>query len=92
MTSPLLKVQHFQKGMEWTDRVNETIQHLNGRMEELTRCLSAWNDTWAKAPAVADPNRPAALPLDNLAATFRSVSFLSRWIAQLRERAVRLAV
>lgn len=92
VTSPLLKVQHFQKGMDWTDRVNETVQHLNGRMEELTRGLSDWNDRWAKAPAIGDPDRAATLPLDDLAATFRGISFLSRWIDQLRERAVRLAV
>lgn len=91
VTSPLLKVQRFQQGMEWTDRVNEKVRQLNARLEELTRGLSGWNDAWTKAPAVGDPNRPAALPLNELAAAFRGVSFLSRWIRQLRERAVRLA-
>ena len=92
VTSPLLKVQRFQQGMEWTDRVNEMVRQLNARLEELTRGLGDWNDVWAKAPEAGDPSRPAALPLSELAATFRDVSFLSRWIGQLRERAVRLAV
>ncbi len=92
VTSPLLKVQRFQQAMEWTDRVNEKVQQLNARLEELTRGLEVWNDAWAKAPAIGDPQRPAALPLNELAETFRGVSFLSRWMGQLRERAVRLAV
>lgn len=92
VTSPLLKARRFQQGMEWTDRVNEKVRQLSGRMEDLASGLSSWNDAWANAPAPGDPNRPAVLPLSGLSATFRSVSFLGRWIGQLRERAVRLAV
>lgn len=91
VTSPLLKVQQFQQGMDWTDRLNETSQRLTARLEEINRGLQALNPAWSAAPAVGDAQRPAALPLEELATAFRGVSFLTRWIGQLRERAVKLA-
>ncbi len=92
VTSPLLKVQRFQQGMEWTDRLNETIQRLTARLNEINSGLQALNPAWTAAPAVGDARRPSALPLEELAAAFRGVSFLTRWIGQLRERTVKLAM
>ncbi len=92
VTSPLLKVQRFQQGMEWTDRLNETIQRLTARLNEINSGLQALNPAWADAPATGDARRPGTLPLDELAAAFRGVSFLTRWIGQLRERTVKLAM
>lgn len=92
VTSPLLKVQQFQQGMDWTDRLNETSQRLTARLEEINCGLQALNPAWSAAPAVGDAQRPAALPLEELATAFRGVSFLTRWIGQLRERAVKLAM
>lgn len=92
VTSPLLKVQRFQQGMEWTDRVNATIQRLTARLDEIQSGLQALNPAWLEAPTVGDARRPGALPLEELTAAFRGVSFLTRWMGQLRERTVKLAM
>ena len=43
------------------------------------------------APAIGTSERETALPLRDLETAFRRISFLTRWIAQLRERIARLA-
>lgn len=92
VTSPLIKVQRFQQAMEWTDKLNALGGSLNATLEAATGELLLLNEAWSSAPAVSDGTRANALPLDQLERAFRTVSFVSRWIAQLRERVVRLAI
>ena len=92
VTSPLLKVQRFQQAMEWTDKLNSVAGSLNAKLEAATGEVQLLNEAWSSAPAVGDGARADALPLDQLERAFRTVSFVSRWIAQLRERVVRLAI
>lgn len=92
VTSPLLKVQRFQQAMEWTDKLNSVAGSLNAKLEAATGELQLLNEAWESAPAVGDSARAETLPLDQLESVFRTVSFVSRWIAQLRERVVRLAI
>lgn len=92
ITSPLLKVQGFQKAMAWKDAVDALTRRMTARLEGLLEDLRAINPAWEAAPPIGDPTRAAALPLDELTGIFRSVSFLSRGIAQLRERAVKLVI
>ena len=91
VASPLIKVQRFQQAMEWTDKLNSVAGSLNAKLEAATGELQLLNEAWISAPPVVDSARAHALPLDQLERAFRTVSFLSRWIAQLRERVVRLA-
>lgn len=92
VTSPLIKVQRFQQAMEWTDKLNSVAGSLNAKLEEAMGELHSLNESWSSAPAVGDSARADALPLQQLEQVFRTVSFVSRWIAQLRERVVRLAI
>lgn len=92
VTSPLLKVQAFQKAMEWTDAANDLTRRMSHHMEEALEALRAINPAWETAPPVGDPNRAAALPLEDLTRIFRSVRFISKWADQLRERVVKLAI
>lgn len=91
VTSPLIKVQRFQQAMEWTDKLNAVASSLNTKLEAATGELQSLIGAWESAPAVGDSARAASLPLDQLERVFRTVSFVSRWMAQLRERVVRLA-
>ena len=92
VTSPLIKVQRFQQAMEWTDKLNTVVGSLASRLDATIAELKSLNAAWESAPVIGGSSRADALPLTQLENIFRTVSFVSRWIAQLRERAVRLAI
>jgi DnaJ-domain-containing protein 1 len=92
VTSPLLKVQFFQRAMQWTDSLNALQQKVNGKREELVAELLVMNAAWASAPPVGSAERAAALPLERLEQVYRSLSYASRWTEQVQEELVRLAI
>ena len=91
-TSPMLKVQLFQRGLEWTDRLNSLQQMVNAKRDALSAELEAMNPVWAAAPAIGLSERPAALPLERLEQIYRVLSYASRWTDQVQERVVQLAM
>lgn len=91
VTSPLLKVQMFEKAMEWTDKINTLQTGLNVKRQELLQELETMNVTWQKAP-VSGPERITALPLERLEQIYRIFSYLARWTEQLQERNMQLAI
>jgi len=91
-SSPLLKVQMFERAMEWTDKLNQLVSRLDADLSSLMSELRIMNDRWEKAPPPGDTNRISALPLDDLERLYRTLSFVTRWIGQLRERIVKLSL
>jgi len=91
VTSPLLKVQMFERGMEWTDKLQALQQRINTKRDELTGELQQMNAVWETAPALGSPQRVAALPLERLEQIYRVFSYIARWTEQIQERAVQLA-
>ena len=91
VTSPLLKVQMFERGMEWTDKLQALQQRINARRDELTGELQQMNAVWESAPAIGLPERAAALPLERLEQIYRVFSYIARWSEQIQERNVQLA-
>lgn len=92
ISSPLIKVQMFERGMEWTDKLNEFQRKLNLRRTALEEELKRMNPLWDTAPPVGHADRAASLPLNDLNNCYRAASYLSRWMGQLQERAVKLAL
>jgi DnaJ-domain-containing protein 1 len=92
ITAPMLKVRLFEKGLEWTDRLNALQQRINHKREELDMETQSLNATWDNAPAVGSPTRLSALPLERLEQLYRILSYIARWTTQLQERAVLLAL
>ena len=90
VTSPLLKVQLFEKGMEWTDKLNECQRHVNAKREELEAELKLMNNAWDGAPSEGTA-RLEYLPLERLEQIYRVFSYITRWTEQIRERIVQLA-
>jgi curved DNA-binding protein CbpA len=90
--SPLLKVRMFERGMEWTDKLNAVQQHVNTKRDELSVELTQLNEVWAKAPPIGAPERPGALPLERLEQVYRVFSYIGRWSGQIQERVVQLAI
>lgn len=91
VTSPLLKVQLFERGMEWTDKLQALQQRINTKRDELARELQQMNPIWESAPPVGSPQRAAALPLERLEQIYRVFSYIARWTEQVQERVVQLA-
>jgi DnaJ-domain-containing protein 1 len=92
VTSPMLKVQTFERGLELTERISGLQQVLADSMESIEAQLRTLNDAWSAAPAVGSPRRAGQLPLDRLEALYRESSFLARWRGQLQERFVQLSL
>jgi curved DNA-binding protein CbpA len=91
VTSPLLKVQMFERGMDWTDKLQALQQRINSKRVELTEELQKMNAQWESAPPVGSPERAAVLPLERLEQIYRVFSYIARWTEQLNERVVQLA-
>jgi curved DNA-binding protein CbpA len=91
VTSPMLKVQMFHKGLEWTDKLNHVQQKVNGKRDELGVELAQMNPRWAQAPPAGSPDRPGQLPLERLEQIYRIFSYIGRWTEQIQERLVQLA-
>jgi len=91
VTSPLLKVQMFERGMEWTDKLQALQQRINAKRDELAAELQQMNAVWDAAPPVGSPDRAAVLPLERLEQVYRVFSYIARWTEQIQERVVQLA-
>jgi len=92
VTSPMLKVQMFERGMEWTEKLQQLLQRIHARRDELSAELRQMNAAWESAPAPGSPERSAALPLDRLEQIYRVFSYIARWSEQINERIVQLAM
>ncbi|MDB6033874.1 MAG: hscB [Verrucomicrobiales bacterium] len=90
-TSPLIKVQFFAQGQEWTERLQELLQRIQKEHARLSSELQALNPIWGNAPAPGSPERPQALPLARVEEMYRAFSYINKWTAQLQERIVQLA-
>lgn len=91
-TSPILRLQILQAGLDWIDRLNALQARIRAMEQGLDQELRALNDTWAVAPQPGSPERPAALPLERLEQIYRSLSYVARWTGQVQERLVSVAI
>lgn len=91
VTSPLLKVQMFEKGMDWTETLNQLQSKINAKRDELSAELKEMNSIWTAAPAVGSRERSKGLPLERLEQIYRVFSYVARWTEQIQERVVQLA-
>ena len=91
VTSPLIKVQMFERGVEGTDKLQSLQQRINAKRDELIHELQQMNAIWESAPPIGSPERAAALPLERLEQIYRVFSYIARWTEQVQERAVQLA-
>ena len=81
--SPLLRVQLFEAGEQWRERLNALADKLKQKLAELEEQTKALNPIWVAG---------GTLPLDRLEAMYRLTSYFTRWLSQLQERAVQLAI
>jgi DnaJ-domain-containing protein 1 len=89
VTSPILKVESFERAQEWIGQLNALRQRINARREELLRELAAMNPAWESAATAGADH--AGLPLERLEEIYRRLSYLARWLEQIQERTVQLS-
>ncbi len=90
--SPMLKLQIMREGLEWTDRLQQLQAKVNETQKAFETELRNMNPIWESAPAVGDPARAAALPLERMEQLYRGLSYVARWTEQLQERILQLAI
>src|SRR5205814_2286574 len=79
VTSPVLKVQLFERGIAELEKLKMLQQKLRARREQVEVELKRLNVAWESAPPVGTAGRREALPLGRLEQVYRVVSYLSRW-------------
>ncbi len=82
-SSPLIKAQLFERGMDWTETLGALRQQMDGRRTALVADLKTIDAAW-RLPATAT----TLAQLENL---YRLFSYFDRWLAQLSERIARLS-
>jgi DnaJ-domain-containing protein 1 len=92
VTSPLVRVQWFARGLVLADRVAELQRTLQSQQDKTEAELQAMNEAWAVAPPSGSIGRAARLPLARLEEIYRVLSYTTRWRAQLQERFVQLSL
>jgi DnaJ-domain-containing protein 1 len=90
-TSPLLKVDLFEKGMALRDELNSTMADLTRRKVRLLDQMKDLNMAWESAPPVGSPRRAQTLPCGRLEHLYREYSYLERWSQQIQERLFQLS-
>jgi hypothetical protein len=88
LTSPVLKVRHFELGQLTNEKILALQGRLNRWREELSVELKQVDKSWGQS--ASDPSARASL-LDKVEELYRLFGFLGRWTDQLSERIARLA-
>jgi len=88
VSSPMLRVQLFERGQDWAERLSTMQRRIGQRQEKLVRelqCLDAeWNET---------SDASARVPLlTKLGGIHRLLSFYARWNSQIQEAIVQLTL
>jgi DnaJ-domain-containing protein 1 len=89
ISSPLLKVQLFERGLEWTDKLNLLQQKIKARRDTLIGELQSMSSTWTTDASHSNANRQHSL--EHLEEIYRLLSYFARWSAQIQERVVQLS-
>ena len=92
LTAPMLKVRAFEQGLDWLDQIQSLQGKIADEQRRLEVELQAMNPAWLQAPPPGAATRSASLPLDRLEEIYRVISYFARWMAQLQERSVLLAL
>jgi len=85
-TSPLLKLQLFERGQEWTEKLMALQRRTNSWREELLARLKEIDGEWERKAG----ERKGLLEL--LEKNCQLLGYFGRWSAQIQERIVQLSL
>ena len=81
ITSPMLKVQFFERGQERVEQLTTLQRKINEQRDALLSELRTMNPAW----------ETEARPLKRLEEIYRLLGYFARWSEQLQERIVQLS-
>jgi DnaJ-domain-containing protein 1 len=87
ITSPLLRVQLFERGQECAERLSELQKTINARQETVINDVKTLGGQWE-----TDSGLDRGVKLERLEELYRRLSYLTRWSGQVQERIVQLAM
>jgi DnaJ-domain-containing protein 1 len=88
-TSPLLRVQIFERSQPHIDQIRAIQARIEGRYEELITEIRRLDADWVAADSKNTSSRGILLP--NLEELYRLLSYYDRWRGQLQGRLTRLS-
>jgi len=89
VSSPLLKVQLFERSQAWIEKLTTLLHSLNSWHERLVSQLKALDVEWHSTSNPDTSNRTSTL--QHLEELYRLFSYFNRWSAQIQERIARLS-
>jgi len=89
VSSPLLKVQLFERAQSWTDSLMALQRRLNAWHDNLVSELKSSDARWLDSASSDGSNRASIL--QHLEELYRLFSYFNRWSAQIQERIARLS-
>lgn len=89
-TSPLLKLQLFERGQEWTEKLMALQRKINSWREDLLARIKAIDGEWEKNRDTGSAERQKRL--GELEKLCQLLGYFGRWSAQIQERIVQLSL
>jgi len=89
-TSPLLRLQLFERGQEWTEELMALQQKINSWREELMARLKELDGEWEKERDSESAERRKVR--ESLESQCQLLGYFGRWSAQIQERIVQLSL
>jgi curved DNA-binding protein CbpA len=87
-TSPLLRLQLFERGQEWTEKLMALQGKINSWREELLVGIKEVDGEWEKDSGCVERQKL----LDSLEKHCQLLGYFGRWTAQIQERIVQLSL
>ena len=87
-TAPLLQVQFFERGREWTERLRGLQTKLAGTQDKLIEELKSLDTQWIAKPEAGERTSL----LNRLEELYRLFGYFKRWNNQIQERIVQLSL
>ena len=88
VTSPLIKIQWFERAQEWIERIQVWQKNLASQRGELDARLEKLDQAWLQAPQSQEEKTASLARLEEL---YRFYGYFNRWQNQLSERVARLS-
>ena len=89
VSSPVLRVQLFERGQEWAERLGAMQGRVGERREKLIRELQVLDAEWNETPGNTSARAPLLRRLEEI---HRLLSFYTRWNSQIQEAIVQLTL
>ena len=89
VNSPLLKVQMFERGQQWTGKLTALQKRLNSRHEQLIEELKSIDAGWDAVQKPGETKRTVVL--NRLQELHQLFSYFERWSGQVQERIVQIS-